>query len=132
MVNTWKINPVFASVAMIRFVKHLKRMNYDTIVLTADTMEKIFTAYKDKKIIREGVYHAIKMTAKQGQFKKEFLLTPAKKTDIDKEIVNAKIAYKKMKIHNPDKKHDILIGLVMKKFEGRASGEYVAQKIREK
>lgn len=132
MVNTWKIDPVFASVAMVRFVKYLKRMNYDTLVLTPEVMEKIFSAFKDKKIIREGVYYAIKMTAKEGAFKKEFLLAPAKKTDIDKEIANAKKAYKKMKIHNPDKKNDILIGLVMKKLEGRASGEYVAKKIKRK
>jgi len=129
IVNTWKIDPVFASVAMVRFVKHLKRMNYDTKVLTADVMEKIFTAFKDKKIIREGVYYAIRMTVIEGTYKKEFLLTPAKKTDIDKEIENAKKALKKMKLHNPDKKNDILIGLVMKKFEGKASGEYVAKKI---
>ncbi|ROL62055.1 Glu-tRNA(Gln) amidotransferase GatDE subunit E, partial [Bacteroidetes/Chlorobi group bacterium ChocPot_Mid] len=129
MVNTWKINPVFASVVMIRFVKHLKRMNYDTSALTVDVMEKIFSAFKDKKIIREGVFYAIKMTAKEGKFKKEFLLAPAKKTDIDNEIENAKKLYKKMKIFNPDKKNDILIGLVMKKLEGRASGEYVAKKI---
>ncbi len=132
MVNTWKINPVFASVAMVRFVKHLKRKKYDTSVLTVDVMEKIFSAYKDKKIIREGVYYAIKKTAINGVFKKEYLLAPAKKTDIGKEIVNAKKTYKKMKIYNPDKKNDILIGLVMKKLEGRASGEYVAQKIKEK
>lgn len=129
MVNTWKIDPVFASVAMVRFVKHLKRMKYDTSSLTADVMEIIFSAYKDKKIIREGVFHAIKMTAKEGKLKKEFLLTPAKKTDIDKEIENAKKTLKKMKLHNPDKKNDILIGLVMNKLQGKASGEYVAKKI---
>ncbi|MFC2131108.1 Glu-tRNA(Gln) amidotransferase subunit GatE [Bacteroidota bacterium] len=126
MVKTWKIDPVFSSVLLVQYVKHLKRSGFNINVLTAEVIEKIFKAYKDGKIVKDGVYYTVKKTAETGTFKKNYLLKPASADEIKKAIEKAKKKLKAMKLHNPDKKKDILIGLVMKALTGRVNGENVA------
>lgn len=132
LVKAWKLDPVFTSVVLVQYLKRLRREGLNTESINPDAAEKIFKALKDGKIVRQGVYYAIKKTAEAGKFSNEFILNPAKEIEIDEAVESAKLSIKKMKLYNSDKNKDIIIGITMKALEGKADGKYVAKKIREK
>jgi glutamyl-tRNA(Gln) amidotransferase subunit E len=130
IVEDWKINPVFASVVLVQYIKRLKKQGYNIDSLSEDSVEQIFIAFKDNKIVKEGVFYALKKTAESGNFNEKFLLKPAKDNEIADSIKTASSKLKEINLFNPDKKKDIFIGIVMNDLEGRAEGNKVAKIIK--
>ena len=62
-------------------------------------------------------------------FTEEVILNHVSKNEVDEVIETAKSECEKIKIKNPQKKNEVLMGIIMKKLRGRVSAKAVADKI---
>ncbi len=129
IIDDWKIEPKFTSIAFINFIKRLKKKGYDVSILTQSILENIFSAYKDKIIVKDGIYQAMRLCVMEGKFDKKFLLKPASDDEINNSIKMAIDKYNSIKIINPKNKTKLIIGLIMNDLRGRVNGELIANKI---
>ncbi len=122
LVKNYKINPTFAAIALIQYPKRLKKMGLDTNKLNHVTFEKIFNAYHDGKITREGVVVTLVNSIKNGQI--EFL-EKCTRNDVIVAIKESQMKISKIPIRNSDKVNHILMGMVMNRLRGRIDGSEV-------
>ncbi len=126
LVKEWKIDPTLAAVALVQFLKRLRKEGLGAASLTEDNLKKIFELYRDGKIAREGIYLAM-----SGALPLDRPPAVPSGEDIDALVRRLSERLGSMTIHNPEKKSHILAGLVMGELRGRAGGAAVAAKIRE-
>jgi len=119
LVNDYKINPTFASIVLVQYPKRLKKLGLNTNKLNNETFEKIFNAYHDGKISREGVMVTLINAIKNGRI--EF---PEKCTrnEVIEAIKESLMKISKIPIRHSDKTNHILMGIVMNKLRGRIDG----------
>ncbi|MBI5475143.1 MAG: Glu-tRNA(Gln) amidotransferase subunit GatE [Ignavibacteriales bacterium] len=126
LVKNSKLNPTFVAVALIQYQKRLKTYFPKAKQIEIETFEEIFEAFKSGIISREGIFLAMKSFLESGKLR---FAKKIKSTELTKVIKDSKIATKKMKIQNEEKKTEILIGLIMNKVRGKIDGKLVADKI---
>jgi len=129
IIDEWKIEAKFTSIALVNFVKRLKKKRGDISILTPEIMGSIFKAYKENLIVKDCVFQAMRSAVTNGKFEEECLLKPASDNEIEESIKNALEKYNSMKIINHKNKDKLIIGLVMNELRGRVNGELIAKKI---
>ncbi len=125
LVNDWKIDPTAASVALIQFPKRMRRKGLDASFLTEDNLKRIFGLYKDGRISREGIYLAMR-----GDPADASAPAPPSAAEVEAVVRGELGRLGSMKIHNPDKKAHILMGLVMSRLRGLVEGRAAAAVVR--
>ncbi|NWF50970.1 MAG: Glu-tRNA(Gln) amidotransferase subunit GatE, partial [Ignavibacteriaceae bacterium] len=128
-VNDWKINPITAAVLTIQYPKRLKKLGVTTDWLNEGMFEGILKSYADGKIPKDALLSTLKNVAELGVFTEEVILNQASNKEIDDTINYAEAEYERMIVNNPEKKSEILMGIIMKKLRGRVSAKYIADKI---
>jgi glutamyl-tRNA(Gln) amidotransferase subunit E len=132
LVNEFKIEPVLASVALIQFPKRLKKEGYNIELLNSSSLEQIFIALKNKKILKESVFYVMKNLLKaDGFYSDEILINPAESQEIEVGVKAAISAFKTKKIYHPDKVKEIIFGIAMNNLRGKATKGQVVNKIDE-
>lgn len=130
LVNDLGIDPKLASIALINHPKKLKKLDYFVEALNHDSFINIFEAYKAGKITKDGIFKTMISICDAGEFKKENLPQLCSESELIIEAKTALKKYEKMKILHPEKKLDILMGLIMANLRGRINGEQVANYIK--
>lgn len=128
-VKDWGLNPVLVAVVLINYPKRLKKKHLNINILNEQTMQSILEAYKNKMIEKDGIYLAMERTILQGQFSLDILPQPASEIEIMDSLLNSKLLLNKIKLHNPEKSTDILIGMVMNSLRGRVDGANISNYI---
>lgn len=128
-VNEWKINPTTAAVFLIQFPKRLKKNGCMIEWMHESMLEAILKNYAEGKIPKDALLSTLKNVTELGVFTEEVILNPADNKEIEETIKLEKSEYDKMKINNPEKKSEILMGMVMKKLRGRIAAKDIADKI---
>ncbi|MGA2296690.1 MAG: Glu-tRNA(Gln) amidotransferase subunit GatE [FCB group bacterium] len=129
LVKEWKIEPVPVSVALIQFIKKLKKKRLNISLLNENVLKTIFKAYKENKIVNEGIYYAMENVILRAYSSEDFLPIKCNDSEIDEAIEAAKEKYNWMNILHPENKKKIIMGLVMDKLRGRVEGRNIANKI---
>lgn len=129
VVNEWKINPTLAAVSLIQFPKRLKKMNFDTSLITVEMMKDIFCAYKDGLLSRHGIFIAMQKAISKGKFYPELLPKPLLSKEIDEIINEVKNEVEQIKLLNDEKRIDILIGQTLNKIRMNVEGKIIKKKI---
>jgi glutamyl-tRNA(Gln) amidotransferase subunit E len=129
LVNEWKIDPVFASVALIQYPKKLKKKRFNIEKLTPEIMEKVFLAYRDKIIIRDAVILMMEQACPVGEFSDDMLIRHSTEIDIIENILKVHYQLDKIKLYNQNNRSKLLFGLSMKNLRGKAHHEDVRQYI---
>jgi glutamyl-tRNA(Gln) amidotransferase subunit E len=126
LVSDWKINPVLASVALIQFPKRIKRNLKRPVDINADQIAAIFQAYKEKKLTKDGILPSMRDVAAYGKW-----LVPPRcpEKELDNVIAESGREVSSMNLHKPEKKLEVLMGIIMQKVRGRVDGSIVAKKI---
>ena len=130
LVKEWKIDPVAASVALVQFRKRLKKKGLDPGVLTEETLRKIFALFRDRKISRDGLFALMEKAARGEALPETGEIRPAAEEEIYAQVVASNGALREMKVHNPDKKAHVLMGLVMSALRGRVEGAAIVERVR--
>jgi glutamyl-tRNA(Gln) amidotransferase subunit E len=125
LVNDWKIDPTLASVALVQFPKRLRKKGLDASLLSADKLKKIFKLYKDGRISREGIYLAM-----GGDFASGEVLESPSAAEIEAVVRREFARLATMRIHNPAKTDQVLMGLAMSRLRGLVEGRVVAAVVR--
>jgi glutamyl-tRNA(Gln) amidotransferase subunit E len=125
-VNDWKINPTLASVALIQFPKRIKRYlkHYETI--EPEHIKDIFRAYKDGQLAKDGILLSMRDVAAYGRWRVPPVCSGKELNDV---IAESQREITSMKLLKPEKKLEVLMGIVMEKVRGRIDGSVVAKTI---
>ena len=124
-VKEWKINPTFAAVMLIQFPKRLRKKGYDTDILNEEMLSKIFQAYSDGKITRDGILPLLENVIALGVFFDELLPDPCTDNEMDKAVKESKTGLKKVKLHKKENRTKVMMGMAMEKLRGRIPGDVV-------
>lgn len=128
-VNDWKINPTTVAVFLIQYPKRLKKQGCMIEWLHEGMFEEILKSFADGKILKDALLTTLRTVAELGVFTEDVILKPASEKEVDEVIKSARTEYDKMKIINPEKRNEILLGLIMKKLRGKIPAKVIADKI---
>jgi glutamyl-tRNA(Gln) amidotransferase subunit E len=129
LVNELKINSVLAAVALIQYPKRLTKKKLDINNLTEEKITEIFELYAKGKTSREGILILMEEAAKSGMITKDKIQPMLKEKDLNKVIEESVYETEHVKLHNPDKKDEVVLGKAMNKIRGRIDGSKVSKKI---
>lgn len=129
IVREWELNPTLVSVVLINYPKKLKKKGLNIEILNEQVFKGVLEAYKNKMIEKDGIFVALERTILQGQFTLDILPPPANDIEITDALLNSKLHLNKIKLLNPEKSTDILIGHVMNSLRGRVDGAYISSYI---
>jgi glutamyl-tRNA(Gln) amidotransferase subunit E len=129
LVDEMGINPTLAAVVLIQFPKRLKKMKFDTSLITTEMMKEIFRAYKDGLLTRDGIFIAMQKSITKGKFYPELLPKPFTSREIDDLLNQTKKEVEQIKLLNKEKRNEILLGLTMNKVRMNVEGKTVEEKI---
>ena len=130
-VKDWKAEPVAAAVALIQYPKRLRRKGLDAGRLDGTPLENVLRAYGEGKLLREAIWPALEFVAQKGVFDAAKWPPRAAVGEVTRAIKDAVKKLSGLKVHNPDKKSHVVMGLVMSRLRGRAAGAAVAEKVKE-
>ena len=127
LVDEWKINPTLASVVIIQFPKRLKRMYPKAEMPDERMFREIFSLYKERKLVREGIFEMMRQKAEEGKYE---IPVPFSERELTEVIRTSADKMKEAVIRNEDKKGHFLMGLIMNSVRGRVDGKIIASRIR--
>ena len=130
LVKEWRIAPVAAAVALVQLRKRLKRKGLDPARAGEDALRAIFALYRDRKISREGVFALMEKAARGEPLPPAGEVRPAGEDEVRARIAAAAAALDGLKVHNPDRRAHVLMGLVMTALRGRVEGAAVVERVR--
>ncbi|NTU52047.1 MAG: hypothetical protein HGA94_06395, partial [Candidatus Aminicenantes bacterium] len=130
LVKDWKIEPVAAAVALVQFPKRIKKNGMDPSLITDEARRRIFALYRDRKISRDGVFAFMASAARGEPLPGIAEVRPATEEEAYAQVVASKAELDAMRIHNPEKKAHVLMGLVMTALRGRVEGAAVLERVR--
>jgi glutamyl-tRNA(Gln) amidotransferase subunit E len=128
-VRRWGIDPTLASVALIQLPKRVSRHLKRRVLFSPDSMKELLIALKDHVLSREGIVPALYEIASGQEFSRESLPPPCTPAELDETVRNSLIALSKTKVRHPEKKPEVLMGLIMHELRGRIDGRVVAERI---
>lgn len=121
-VEDLKIEPKVAARALIIYPKKLKKLGYDINNLNTEIMELILTDYHNNRILKDGIYEAMKIFAAGEEYSKDKLPQIASESEFIIEAKQAQKKYEKMIIAKDDSKFGLMMSLVMGNLRGRTNG----------
>ena len=128
-VNEWKINPTTAAVALVQYPKRLKKLGYDPGLITVEMMEEILKNYKTGLLTRWGMFIALKKSLQHGKFYPELLPKPILEDELKNIIKKKQKELNGIKLHNDEKRKNVLMGLVMNEVKMNVEGKSIKEKI---
>ncbi|MGQ9818828.1 MAG: Glu-tRNA(Gln) amidotransferase subunit GatE [Candidatus Kapaibacteriales bacterium] len=121
------IDPKFAAISTLEYPKKLAKLGFDSSKLTAEIFVKLFSDYKDKKIVRDCVFYGLKQYLEFGKIDK--LPNPIDdeefKHSFDVALNEVSKMVKEGKIHNNSKLKELIISKMMYALRYRVEGEKV-------
>jgi glutamyl-tRNA(Gln) amidotransferase subunit E len=129
VVNDWGIDPILASVVLIQLPKRLKKEKLNTNLLTPDLMKDIFDAYKKGKVTKDAIYQTMREVVKRGGFSEEHLPEACPKEELAAVVHASVVLLSGVKVNHIEKKHEIVMGMVMEKLRGRIGAADIAERI---
>jgi len=127
-----KIDIKLAAVILVQFIKRLKKKKFNTNYLTPDNLKLLFEAYKNGAMVKDGFYEAMKnIIASEGKTDDSTIPVPASDNEIRVAFKQSLEELYKIKFHNPEKKKDYLIGLIMALLAGRVNGKDISNYVNE-
>jgi glutamyl-tRNA(Gln) amidotransferase subunit E len=130
LVGEWGIDATAAAVALVHFPKRLKRKGLDPAALTEETLRRIFALYRDRRISRDGLWALMEGAARGRALPGPDEVRPATEEEIYGQVAASNGALRGLRIHNPDRRAHVLMGLVMTALRGRVEGAALVERVR--
>lgn len=125
LVLEMNIDPVFAAVVLVQFVKRLARKKLNVNKLTPEVMKEIFTAYKDGKIVKDSFLYIMEMAASDNNFSINYIPSPASLSELQQIKNHCEIELSRMSFYEPHNRGKVLMGLIMNRLRLRINGKQV-------
>lgn len=119
-----KVDPVLVATTLLSTIKDLRRKGYNTEKITKNELEHLFASVSQQKIPKNSLHGALIMVAEGNLLKdieEKFAMMPeAELKKIIAELIKS----------NPDKNEAALMGMIMGRVKGRATGSEVIKLLR--
>ena len=132
VVNNLHVNPKFAATVLIQFPKRLKRKKLRIRFLNEEVFMTIFNALSAERIKKESVLYLLERFLKAGKLTELDMPMPVLEDEIEKRLNMAKIQINHIALLNPEKKYEVMMGLIMDELRGKVDGEEISKLVREK
>lgn len=127
LVLKFGIEPKFAAVSLLEYPKKLSKLGFDTSRLTDEIYLNLFSAYKDKKIVRDCIFLGLKQYLESEQSNK--LPSPINNEKLKNTFVQSMNEVSEMikegKIYNYNKIKELIISKMMYKLRYQVEGKEV-------
>lgn len=130
LVTQCNVNPTLAAVALIQFPKRLRKWRTDEPLPDEHTMDRIFSLLNEGKLVKDGIFGAMKLAMSNGGIAPEHLPPVCRKQELDEVITAGVHRMGEMKLRDPAKGEEVLMGIAMAGIRGRANGADVRKKVR--
>ncbi|MFA8342855.1 MAG: Glu-tRNA(Gln) amidotransferase subunit GatE [Rhodothermaceae bacterium] len=130
-VTDYKINPVFAAVALTQFIKRLKKQGFDTEKLSADKMLELFKALSEQKTVKDSVYYLMQKIILNPNLEIKHLPPPATDEELKAVLSQAEMEVTKISLIENTNKSKLVTGKVMNQLRSRIDGNDVSKLIKE-
>ena len=127
LIEKLKIDPILASVVLIQYPKRIKKALPKSNPPDENTIKELLIIHKEGKIAREGILEMMLMKAKNGKFEIPPACSEKELTGLIRESMKK---LNETEIRNPEKKEQIIMGLIMSAVRGRVEGKKVAARVR--
>ncbi len=128
-VREWHLPPTLTAVTLIQYPKRIARKRRQPVRFSEDTMREILLAYRDGILAREGFLPLLLQAASGSRISRSALRGPCTDAELSAAIAEAKAEVSARKLHHPEKRPAVLLGIVMQKIRGRTGGAEVARRL---
>jgi len=128
-VKEWHIPPTLAAVTLIQYPKRVSKKRRGLVEFSEQTLREILLTYRDNILAKEGILPALLQIAAGSEFSRHVLPGSCSVPELLTLVAKAEEEMSAMKLHNPEKRMAVLMGLVMKKVRGRVDGGEVARQL---
>lgn len=128
-VKEWNINPTVAAVALVQWVKRLRKRRSSICAPTEQAMKEILLAYKKGTLVREGIFSAMQHAANSQDISAAVLPAICSDNELHQAIESCETELAKLPLRKSEKRPEVLMGLVMEKLRGRVDGATVAKQV---
>ncbi len=122
----WNLSPTLVSVALVQWRKRFRRDGLSTAALTPEVMQSIFEHCRTLPGTRDAVRLSMRKTAERGTFDPRDLPSAATDAEIRSSVDISTDRLASIMVRRPDKRGELLMGMVMSTLRGRAAGSAVA------
>jgi glutamyl-tRNA(Gln) amidotransferase subunit E len=126
-VEEWKIPPALAAVTLVQYPKRVIRRRGEPVEFSEETLREILLAYRDRLLAKEGILPALLRVAEGGIFSRSALAGPCSGAELDAIVSAGVAAVSGMVLHNPGKRMEVLMGVIMDDLRGRVDGAEMAR-----
>jgi glutamyl-tRNA(Gln) amidotransferase subunit E len=125
----YNLDPVFVSTAIIQYPKRLRKRGLPIEKLTHDEFEKVFKLFSSGKILKDAVLIVLDMFLRYGQIDEAKLPSPCTDDEINIRVGMAMKQINHITLINPEKKYEIVMGIIMDDLRGRVQGIMVSEMV---
>jgi glutamyl-tRNA(Gln) amidotransferase subunit E len=130
-VEEWGIPPTVAAVALIQLPKRVGRTMGRAVDFPTAVMHELLLALRDRALAKEGLLPAMLEVARGNGFSRDALPPPCLEEELARTVSRCSADLTSPAVHNPGRKQEVLMGLVMEEVRGRIDGATVAERIKE-
>ena len=128
-VKRWGVQPTLASVALIQLPKRVARRLGRHVSFSSHSMKEVLLALRDHALAREGILPALREMASGREFTQDSLPPPCTDAELDETVKKSLMVLSRTRVRHPEKKMELLMGLIMNALRGRIDGHIVATRI---
>lgn len=125
----FNISPKLAASALVEYPKRLRRRGLDISKLNHEIYERVFRFFAEGKVLKDGVLIALDHYLRVGELHEVDLPRPATSDEIETRINMAVKQLNHVIMINPEKKFEVMMGLIMDDMRGRVDGNFISVQI---
>jgi glutamyl-tRNA(Gln) amidotransferase subunit E len=125
------VSAVVAATVIIRLIKALRRSGRATGALDGRALRAVLLAHASGRLAKEGIPAVLSDICVQGEFSASMLPTACTDGEVHGAVRAALQALAHTAVRRPDRKHAIVMGMVMPALRGRVDGAGVARIVEE-
>jgi glutamyl-tRNA(Gln) amidotransferase subunit E len=126
-VEEWHVPAPLAALTLIQYPKRIARKQKAAVRFSDDTMKEVLLAYRDRVLAKEGILPVLSQVAAGSAFSRTTLPPPCTAVELRALIARTAGGMTSLALHDPGKRTEVLLGLVMDQVRGRIDGGEVAR-----
>ena len=128
-VKEWHLSPTLVAVALIQFPKRVAKTLARRATFSIETMREILLAYKEGTLTKEGILPTLMQVSAGREFSRHALSARSTEGEFTTALERSTQELSGIRLRHVERKHDVLMGLVMNKVRGRIDGRIVSERL---
>jgi len=140
LVREMSVQPMLVGEVLTRHATALRRKGFDFRALTDEEIAEVLRLYQQAELAREGIVPVLQTLSRSGRVgesdgavervraaMQDLGFSAASRDELKTTVARVMREFDPSAMRNPDKKHDYLMGVLMKQLRGRVEGRRVAE-----